>query len=76
MNSRRHRDRRRGTSLEHLPTEIFLQIFDFLSLRELITAFFELNSYILKVGVSRFSFLRVPFPRKANPLGNSFLRVF
>jgi len=37
---------RHQSSLEHLPTEIFLQIFDFLSLRELITALFGLNSHI------------------------------
>lgn len=34
------------TSLEHLPTEIFLQIFALLSLRELVTAFLGLNAYI------------------------------
>ncbi len=34
------------TSLEHLPTEIFLQIFALLPFRETITAFFGLNHYI------------------------------
>ena len=34
------------TTLEQLPTEIFLQIFVFLSLREFFTAFSGLNSYV------------------------------
>jgi hypothetical protein len=32
--------------LEDLPTELFLQIFGFLSLRDIVTGFFGLNSYI------------------------------
>ncbi len=42
-------DNARPMSLEDLPTEIFLQIFAFLHLRELVTAFFGLNSYINSV---------------------------
>ena len=34
------------TSMEQLPTEIFLQIFGYFHLRELISAFFGLNSHI------------------------------
>jgi hypothetical protein len=37
---------RRPTLLEQLPTELFLHIFAFLPLRELVTAFFGLNVYI------------------------------
>jgi hypothetical protein len=36
----------RPTLLEHLPVEIFLQIFDFLPLQDLVTAFSGLNFYI------------------------------
>ncbi|CAF3918142.1 unnamed protein product [Rotaria sp. Silwood2] len=35
-----------STSLEHLPTEIFLQVFGLLPLQEIVTAFSGLNSYI------------------------------
>jgi hypothetical protein len=35
-----------ATSFERLPVEIFLQIFSSLSLQEIVTAFFDLNSYI------------------------------
>lgn len=34
---------------EYLPTEIFLQIFAFLPFRDIVTAFFDLNSYINSV---------------------------
>ena len=40
------RDYSLPTSLEHLSTEIFLQIFSSLPLRELVPTFFNLNSYI------------------------------
>jgi hypothetical protein len=43
MSSRNCRCR---TSLEDLPVEMFLQVFSFLHLQELTTAFFDLNSYI------------------------------
>lgn len=43
---RRRRHRTRKTLLEHLPTELILEIFKFLSLRELIEAFFGLNTHI------------------------------
>ncbi|CAF1491463.1 unnamed protein product [Adineta steineri] len=37
---------RQTTLLEHLPIEIFLEIFASLSLEEIVTAFFDLNAYI------------------------------
>ncbi len=37
---------RSRTLIEHLPTEIFFQIFGFLHLQELVTAFSGLNSHI------------------------------
>ncbi len=39
-------DRKLPTLLEHLPVEIFLQIFGLLPLRKIATTFFGLNSYI------------------------------
>jgi hypothetical protein len=39
-------DGKNRTLLEHLPVEIFLQIFTFFPLQELIKAFFGLNSHI------------------------------
>lgn len=39
-------DNTQPTSLEYLPGEIFLQIFTFFSLGEIVTTFFDLNSYI------------------------------
>jgi len=39
-------DNTNPTSLEDLPGEIFLQIFTFFSLRNIVTMFFDLNSYI------------------------------
>ena len=39
-------DNTHSALLEHLPGEIFLQIFTFLSLREIVTTFFNLNSYM------------------------------
>ncbi len=39
-------DNTHSTSLEHLPIEIFHHIFAPLSLQEIVTAFFGLNSYI------------------------------
>jgi hypothetical protein len=39
-------DNIKPTLLEHLPVEIFLEVFDSLSLQEILTAFSDLNSYI------------------------------
>jgi hypothetical protein len=39
-------DNTHPTLLEHLPNEIFLQIFTFFSLRDIVKVFFGLNSYI------------------------------